>query len=286
MTVPLMRYLQLASQRKIVKTGMLVSMGLTIVAILGTQSRGALIGLLAMAAYLTMKSRNKMGIILALALTLPAALMVMPESWYSRMDTIKTYEQDQSAMGRINAWWTAWYLALDHPFVGGGFETFQRPTFRQYAPEPENMHYAHSIYFQALGEHGFVGLFTFLGIMLVSLSTLSRVIKFAKLDAELAWMRDLGSMVYVSIIGYATSGAFLGLANFDYYYTLVAITVGLGSMMLRYSQEGMADLTGSKRPPRPVEPVTARRFGNGADQPDAGKRPFSWPDVGGWFAKL
>ena len=59
-------------------------------------------------------------------------------------------------MGRINAWHTAFNLAKDR-VTGGGFDTFQGPTFRKYAPEPENVHAAHSIYFQVLGDHGFIG---------------------------------------------------------------------------------------------------------------------------------
>jgi uncharacterized membrane protein len=32
-------------------------------------------------------------------------------------------------------------------------------------------------------------------------------------------------MVQVSLVGYASAGAFLGLAYFDFYYTLIAIVV-------------------------------------------------------------
>jgi len=72
----------------------------------------------------------------------------MPDAWMQRMGTIKTYEQDGSAMGRINAWHFAFNLALDRPIVGGGFETFQPDLFLKYAPEPENYHDSHSIYFE------------------------------------------------------------------------------------------------------------------------------------------
>jgi uncharacterized membrane protein len=44
---------------------------------------------------------------------------------------------------------------------------------------------------------------------------------------ELQWMRQLAAMLQVSLIGYAVSGAFLGLAYFDYYYALLAIIVGM-----------------------------------------------------------
>lgn len=283
MTVPLMRYLQLTAESKAVKTGMLIAMGLTLVAILGTQSRGALVGLLAMILYLVLKSRNKAGLLLTLALALPAGLMIMPEAWYARMDTIQTYEQDGSAMGRINAWWTAWYLALDHPLVGGGFEAFKRPTFAQYAPEPNRVHDAHSIYFEVLGEQGFVGLVTFLAIGIGALATLNRVNRFATPHQELTWMRDLSSMVYVSLIGYAVSGAFLGLARFDFYYILVALAIGLSVLQRQYASEGL---------PRPrAETAEAgfeaglRRPGKGGQPKQSGLRSF-WLNLVGWYSKL
>jgi putative inorganic carbon (hco3(-)) transporter len=85
----------------------------------------------------------------------------MPQEWYDRMDTIKTYQEDASALGRINAWHTAFNVAKDR-VTGGGFEMFRPPTFRQYAPEPFRVHDVHSIYFEVMGEHGFIGFGMFL----------------------------------------------------------------------------------------------------------------------------
>lgn len=61
-------------------------------------------------------------------------------------------------------------------------------------------------------------------------------------------MRDLASMLFVSLVGYATSGAFLGLAYFDFYYLLVALTSALAVLAARYRTEGV---------PEPVAPTPA-----------------------------
>ena len=45
-------------------------------------------------------------------------------------------------------------------------------------------------------------------------------------------------MVQVSLVGYAGAGAFLGLAYFDYYYTLIAVVVVCKAILL--SQETAA----------------------------------------------
>ena len=148
----------------------------------------------------------------------------MPDAWWERMGTIGGYEQDQSAQGRVNAWWTAWNVAT-HNLLGGGFKMFSREVFLIYAPDPNIVFDAHSIYFQVLGEHGFIGLGLFLAIALLTWLRCGEIIRMCKGDLDRRWASDLASMLQVSIIGFAVSGAFLGLAYFDYYYHLIAITL-------------------------------------------------------------
>ncbi len=225
MIVPLMRYLQLTSKQVWIRWSMIIFMMLTLAAIAGTQSRGALLGVAAMLFFLFMKSRKKFVFGTIMVCAVIALLSFMPESWYERMDTIKTYEEDKSATGRLNSWGFALNLALDRPLVGGGFETFRGWIFSKYAPDPSDFHDAHSIYFEILGEHGFVGLGLFLLLAFFTWRTASWCAKMAKNHQELSQIRDLNLMVQVSLVGYAVSGAFLGLAYFDLYYHLIAIVV-------------------------------------------------------------
>lgn len=227
MTVPLINFLRIQIEHIWIKRALMLSMILCVMSILGTQSRGALVGLVAMTAFIAWKSNERVKIIFVIMLLMPIGLFFMPETWWDRIATIGNYEEDGSAMGRINAWWFAFYYALDNPFFGGGFGAFDKAAFLIYAPEPFNYHDAHSIYFEVLGEQGFVGLFLFLLIGILSLRSAKKISKNTKNDPELKWMSDLASMVYVSLIGYATCGAFLGLAYFDLYYMVVAILIGL-----------------------------------------------------------
>lgn len=225
MIIPLMRFLQLSTKNKWVKLGLTGAMLLTLATIIGTQSRGALLGLVAMGLVLFLRSRKKM-ITAILVLGASGAIMaMMPESWFERMNTIKTYEEDASALGRINAWHFAFNLAKDRPLVGGGFETFEPRLFRQYAPNPDDYHDAHSIYFEVLGEHGFVGLTLFLLLGLFTWFTAGQTMKQVKGIDELLQARDLAAMLQVSLAGYATAGIFLGMAYFDLYYYIIALVV-------------------------------------------------------------
>ena len=103
MTMPLMWYLQSIIKRRWLKLFMFLVMALTALAILGTQSRGAFLGVVAMTGFLVLKSRAKYSAAFAVILLAPLLYTFMPQSWHERMETIKNYEQDESAMMRINA---------------------------------------------------------------------------------------------------------------------------------------------------------------------------------------
>ncbi len=224
MTVPLMRYLHLIETRYWVKLGLAGAMFLTTIAAFGTQSRGALVALAAMATMLWLKSRNKLMTALLIGVSMTTAVSIMPAEWFERMNTIKDYKQDESALGRINAWWTAFNVAKSN-VTGGGFEMFRPHTFRRYAPEPGRVHDVHSIYFEVMGEHGFPGFFMFMSLMGLTWFKASGIIRACKKDPNNKWASDLAAMIQVSMIGYAAGGAFLGLAYFDYYYHLIALVV-------------------------------------------------------------
>jgi putative inorganic carbon (hco3(-)) transporter len=159
---------------------------------------------------------------LALVVLAPLIFMMMPEHWFSRMESIRNYEEDGSAMGRIEAWIMAWNLALDRPIVGGGFNAFMPSVFAVYAPE-FNPRAAHSIWFQMLGEHGFVGLGLYVLVLALTWQQASRVMRSAWAHPEWRWAYDLGSMIQVSLVGFMVGGTFLSLPYWDLPYHIGAI---------------------------------------------------------------
>jgi probable O-glycosylation ligase (exosortase A-associated) len=224
MLIPLIRYLHLQATQQWVRFGLASAMVLSGVAAIGSQSRGGLLAMAAMGLFLWFKSRKKFvtGIYMVIAVAIMAS--VMPQAWYDRMNTIETYQEDTSALGRINAWHTAFNVAKAR-ITGGGFDTFQPPTFRQFAPNPWNVHDVHSIYFEVMGEQGFIGLGIFLLLALFTWLRANQVIRVCKKDPERKWAADLAAMIQVSLIGYGVGGAFLGLAYFDLTYHLMIILV-------------------------------------------------------------
>jgi len=224
MIIPLLAYLRLQEKRHWLRLGLAGAMMLSAIAAIGSQSRGGLLGLASMGVFLWLKSRNKLMTGLMIVSSVLIIGSIMPQAWYDRMNTINTYEQDQSSMGRINAWWTAYNVAKVR-ITGGGMEMFRPATFAQYAPNPDNVHDVHSIYFEQIGEQGFIGFAIFVLLGLMTWMRCNQIMRLGKKDPARKWAADLAAMIQVSMIGYATAGAFLGLSYFDLYYHLIAITV-------------------------------------------------------------
>ena len=238
MTLPLMRYLQLQSARKYVRIGLGVAMLLTGIAVLGTYSRGGLIALAVVALVLFVKSRQRVVVMLAIVVVGFAALQFMPPQWTARMDTLHHTDTVHSAQTRLQSWVFAANVAIHRPLVGGGFEVYRDASmWQQYGPEGAKPRAIHSIYFNILGDQGFVGLLLFLGLLFATWRKCSKVRKRTRDDPELKWAFDLASMLQVSLVAFVTGGTFLPMAYFDLTYQLMALPALLAIHVLQRAAE-------------------------------------------------
>ena len=223
MIIPFMQYFAGATKFLAAKWALHGSMLLSALAVLGTHSRGALLGAVAMTAFLWLKGKNKLTSGIALMVIVPLVLAFMPSSWTDRMESIRNYEQDTSALGRLNAWHTAVNVANDRPIVGGGYDYYSSETFSKYAPNPEDVHSAHSIYFQMLGEHGYVGMALFVMLSIAAWRTARRIIRNADNCCDLAWASRMARTMQVSLVGFAAGGLFVNIGYWELPYYAVVI---------------------------------------------------------------
>jgi probable O-glycosylation ligase (exosortase A-associated) len=238
MTIPLLRYLQLQSRKRWVRWGLVAAMLLCGVSVLGSHSRGAFLAASAMLFFLWLKGHNKTVTGLVLVLLVPVVIGFMPDKWEERMRTIGHYEEDASAMGRINSWKMIMNLTLDRPVTGGGFEPYTEEVFARYAPDPTQVRSSHSIYFQALGEHGYVGLALFLMLWFLVWRDAAWVRRQARAREDLRWASDLAQMMQVSLVGYAVGGMFLNLAYYDVPYNLLVALTLTRLLVAKATEEG------------------------------------------------
>jgi O-antigen ligase len=112
-------------------------------------------------------------------------------------------------------------LATEYPIAGGGFATFTPELFARYAPVAMDYHGSHSVYFGLLAEHGYVGLTLYLTLVASCFVGAHRLVKEARCYND--WVVvNYTNMFRFSLVGFLTSGMFLGRAYFDYFFTIVA----------------------------------------------------------------
>ena len=223
MVVPLMRYLQMQSKRLWIRLGLGAAMLLSLVSVVGTHSRGGFLAAAAMCLTMVMMSRRRVVFGSVLLIGVIVGIPFLPGSWVERMETIQNYEEDGSAMGRIDAWTFAWRHSLDRPIGGGFLINRAHDLFISYVPNASDSRAFHSVYFEVLGEHGFIGLGIFLALLGTTVVYANAVRTAIKGREDLQWADDLVRMLLVCMVGYAVGGAFLNLAFFDLYYHLIAL---------------------------------------------------------------
>lgn len=223
-TLPLMFFLLKQTARVWLKLGLALAMTLSVIAVIGTFSRGAFVAMACMAIFFWWKSGHRFLFGAVGVLVLGLALFIAPSHWWERMGTIQNYEEDTSAMGRIAAWQVAIGIASDRVF-GGGFQCWTPENFAAYGPPDHRSLDVHSIYFEVLGENGWGALALYLLLGILTWRTGSWIIRTVGNDPTLVWYRNLAAMIQVSLIAFGSGGAFLGLAYFDLPYTLIGALV-------------------------------------------------------------
>lgn len=226
---------------------------LQVAAIVGTQSRGSWVALAVIFPFLFLSMRRKFTLVAIAVLVVGVVGVTVPDRIQNQIDSLIHHEEDTSAQGRIVAWEVNWNIAKEAPFTGSGFRTYYLPArvWLGYADDPGHLQKtltAHSIYFQMLGNHGFLGLALYLAMILFTLMTLFRVNRQARRSPEATWMGDWSWALGLGVIGFLVGGAFLSRAYFDLFFAMVALAV-----VLRRELQDFSPVSA----PGPANPVLA-----------------------------
>ncbi|KAA3628670.1 MAG: hypothetical protein DWQ09_07470 [Proteobacteria bacterium] len=224
--LPMSLYLFQSTKSKAGKVFYVLAAIVLLGAVMGTQSRGAAIAIIAVVLYLWTLSPHKGKGIVVIASGLLVVLAVASETYISRMQTISHYQEDGSAMGRIEAWKGGIKMANERPLVGMGPGCFSVAFGSRYAPPGWPWLTAHSMYFLALGELGYPGLLLFLWLLWTLFRGSQRIIRSIPRDTEPERLeyRRLLIAVTGSIIAFAVGGAFLSVLYYPHLYVICGIT--------------------------------------------------------------
>ncbi len=193
-------------------------------AIVLTQSRGALFGILASLAVIVFRRIKSKLTIVALLVGL-AVLLYVAMGISGRVSGGAADEKGESAENRLIAWRAGINMAVSRPFgVGIGNFTSQ---FDQYSPARIPKITAHSIWFQVLGETGFVGLTMFTWLIVVCLRRALQNFRGLTACGAPPLITGLSLGVLAGIAGFCIAGSFLSLAYAWPLYLLVSLTSAL-----------------------------------------------------------
>ena len=206
-----------------------IAVPILFMAVIATQSRGGLLGIMAVFGvfgYRRIKSKT-----LLLAIAACAALVLYLAAGISERASGGAAEAglDASAAGRLYAWEAAIGMALHNPLTGVGLDNFYSNYFF-YSNHWDGLpHAVHSTWFGVLAETGFLGLGVFIWLIVTLLR--SAATSLARIERH---ARDKAPMVHVAaqavlagLLGTIISGTFL-TQGFNWpIYILAALIIAL-----------------------------------------------------------
>lgn len=245
MVLPILVYMMLNLKDRLARFAAMAALGLTVLSVMGTSSRGGFLCLAVLAIWYALTSRRKvLGGFLVVVLAF-LALQLAPDSWFERMESIKSAEQDTSFMGRVIAWKISTAIGLANPVFGGGLHAVQsapvwhefmyRTEFLSFIRTPAAEGYpraAHSIYFEIFGDLGVLGFALFVGLIINAFMTARKIRRLVANRPELLWARDLSDGLKLAIVAYCVGGAGVSLGYFDLFYVLIMLIEALRQHVL------------------------------------------------------
>jgi len=230
MSLPMFLFLARDQRRRNYRWLLYLAFIFGVISVVLTYSRGGLLGLVAVLMAIILKSRYKLISSFLVVLACVGVFTFAPPQWMNRMTSLARGEVDTSGHQRLVSWGTSWNFAMDYPITGGSFNALPNvELFQRYQPEPLPGGFLssgpHSIYFQMLEEQGFVGLALYLFLVGSCWASLLSLRRRAGRSPFSQWIVPYTHMIEVSFLGFLVSGAFLGFANFDLFYQLVAMVV-------------------------------------------------------------
>jgi probable O-glycosylation ligase (exosortase A-associated) len=234
--LPLLAYLRATSRVKLTRLALLGALLLGLLAIFGTYSRGALVALAASGAVYAMRSRYALLLVLVAGILVAFLPSFMPASWSARMSTLQTYNQDESFAGRVAAWKTSSTIAAARPLTGGGFHAVEINQVVAQFPTPGGLTHgkaAHSIYFEVLGDHGYIGLALYLLVLAAAWVNTFMVLDRSRKRPDLDWAGQLARMLQVCLVAFMIGGAALSMAYYDGMMVVLALTAALAETARR-----------------------------------------------------
>ncbi|MCF6255324.1 MAG: O-antigen ligase family protein [Gammaproteobacteria bacterium] len=230
----------------------LFSMLVLFFAIIATQSRGGLLGIMAIFGVYGYRRIQSKALFFSFAGIAAIALFVLADISGRASGGAAETGIDASSMGRLYAWEAAYGMALHNPFSGVGINNFYANYF-SYSPHWDGRNHAvHSTWFGVLAETGFLGLIVFVTaiVMLVktSLRSLYRIEQ--NLNQVDPAIHATAQAVLAGLLGTVVSATFLTQGFTWPIYILAALVIAIA----RWVNLHLPPIPVTKSPPHNINP--------------------------------
>jgi len=193
-------------------------------AIVATQSRGGLLGALAVFAVFGARMIKSKTLLIAIGVIGTLALFAAAGISGRASGGAAEAGIDESSMGRIYAWGAAWRMALARPLNGVGIDNFVANYFFYTGHWDGLNHAVHSTWFNVLAESGFPGIIAFVTmIAFTARSALQSSRRIREADAPPA-AKAISIALVAGIAGFCVAGTFLTQGFTWPIYILLALT--------------------------------------------------------------
>jgi probable O-glycosylation ligase (exosortase A-associated) len=248
MNLPLLVYL--ATEAKTLKHGkyiflfMRAAAGLSLLAIMSTGSRGALLSLGVCTLLMAWKTKYKVPALAGLFLVGVLGIAVAPKEYKDRIASmfVKAEEQDDSVKGRFTSWKVATTMIKRNPIWGIGFENmvfeynnYTDGIYNEQGTTEQFARVAHNSYFQIWAESGTIAYVLFMFMLFGSIVCLEQFWRRCKGTPD-EWVIPYCNAIQVSMCAYAVGAIFLNRAHFDFIYQLVVIAAVLPAIVKHEAQ--------------------------------------------------
>ncbi|MGH2570702.1 MAG: O-antigen ligase family protein, partial [bacterium] len=159
MCVPLLWHLMRHVRSWLVKLPLLAMLPVVAHAIFVTFSRGGFLGLVAVCGFIAMRERSRTLAVAIVVAGFAFFAVVAGDQYRDRLGSIQDYEQDSSAVGRLQSWQVGTRMALANPLFGVGLKRYTH-AFPHYSTEYEPR-VAHNSWIQLAAEAGLVAVLAY-----------------------------------------------------------------------------------------------------------------------------
>ena len=217
--VPLCWYFRDEFKSKWIRMGLLGVIFCTIAAVVMTYSRGAAVALVIVMLLIAMRSKRKVGVLVAFMILAAPTIYLVGKTYRDRLATVADPEHEASSYSRIALAQAAFNMWQDYPLFGVGFGGGNCSKIVAKYTDAKEDSVLHNTYLQMLVDSGIFAFLIYVSILFGTILWLGYSARRIKhIDPRLA---RYPLAIQASLIGFAIGSTFLSRVNFDVCYMLI-----------------------------------------------------------------